>query len=161
MPFNPYDHNASYTDIPAAFIAESRRNLLASGGRIDHCLNQLTDDQIWWRPQPEMNAIGNLLLHLSGNIGQWLIAAIDNVPSSRNRPGEFAHRDHTPKAQLQAAFHQTLARAASSLDACTAAQLLERRRIQGNDTTLLTAIYHAVSHFEGHTQEIIAMTRQI
>jgi hypothetical protein len=161
MPFNPYDHNASYTDIPAAFLAESRRNLLAAAGRIDHCLAQLTDAEVWWRANPDMNAIGNLLLHLVGNVGQWIVAAVDNSPSGRDRPAEFAHRDPTPKADLQRRLRDAVGQAAAAIGRCTAATLLEPRRIQGNDTTVLTAIYHSVAHFEGHAQEIIAMTRQI
>src|SRR3954468_13538043 len=92
MPFNPYDHNAQYTDVMAGFLAESRRNLVAAHGRIEHCLGQLSDEQLWWRPRPEMNAIGNLLLHLSGNVGQWIVSAVENTTSSRNRPSEFAER---------------------------------------------------------------------
>ena len=86
MPLNPYDHNAHYTDLTQAFLAESRRNLLAAHARIEHCLAQLSDDQLWHRPRPEMNSLANLLLHLTGNVGQWIISAIDNTPSTRNRP---------------------------------------------------------------------------
>src|SRR2546423_808577 len=102
MPFNPYDHNARYTDVSQGFLEESRRNLLGGFMRIEHCLKQLTDEQIWWRPRPDMNAIGNLLLHLAGNVGQWIVSAVDNDAPSRNRPAEFAERGPIPKAELHA-----------------------------------------------------------
>jgi hypothetical protein len=162
MPLNVYDHNASYTDVTTAFLAESRRNLIASHTRIEHCLNQLTDDQLWSRPNPDMNAIANLLLHLSGNVGQWITSAIENTPPTRNRPAEFSEKGPIPKQALRDQLQQTITRALAAIDSIkTPDQLLAPRHVQGNDTTILTAIYHSVSHFEGHTQEIISMTRQL
>jgi hypothetical protein len=162
MPINVYDHNASYTDVSLGFVAESRRNLIASHVRIEHCIDQLTETEMWWRANPAMNSIANLLLHLSGNVGMWLINAIENGESTRNRPAEFAERGPIPKTELRKKLADTIARATAALDTLkTADQLLAPRRIQGNSTTVLTAIYHSVSHFEGHAQEIIAMTRQI
>ena len=162
MPFNPYDHNGQYPDVLSGFIAESRRNLTAAHGRIEHCLDQLSDEQVWWRPRPEMNAIGNLLLHLSGNVGQWIVSAVENAPSTRDRPSEFAERGPIAKAILRERLKRTVDHAAEAIGSVkTPEQLLSPRRIQGNDTNVLTAIYHSVSHFEGHAQEIISMTRQM
>jgi hypothetical protein len=162
MPINPYDHNARHTDVMTGFLFESRRNLIAAHARIEHCLSQLSDEQLWRRPQPEMNSIANLLLHLSGNAGQWIISAIENSPGTRNRPAEFAHRGPIPKQELQSQLKATVDHAAAAIDSVkTTEHLLSPRRIQGNDTNVLTAIYHSVSHFEGHAQEIIGMTRQM
>lgn len=162
MPINPYDHNAHHTDVMAGFLVESRRNLVAAHARIEHCLAQLSDEQLWQRPRPEMNSIANLLLHLNGNVGQWIISAIENSPSTRNRPSEFTERGPIPKAELQSKLAATVTRAADLITSITTAEaLLAPRRIQGNDTCVLTAIYHSVSHFEGHAQEIIGMTRQV
>ena len=162
MPINPYDHNARHTDVTAGFVAESRRNLIAAHSRIEHCLGQLSEEQVWWRPQPGMNAIGNLLLHLSGNVGQWIVSAVENTPTTRDRPSEFAERGPIAKAVLRGRLAETVARAAAVMEGIrTADALLAPRRIQGNDTCVLAAIYHSVSHFEGHAQEIIGMTRQM
>lgn len=162
MPVNPYDHNARHSQVHEGFVIESRRNLIAAHARIEHCLRQLTDEQLWWRPRPEMNAIGNLLLHLTGNVGQWIIASVENSDSGRNRPAEFAQRDPIAKSVLASHLTETVDRAAAAISSITTAEaLLAPRRIQGNDTCVLTAIYHSVSHFEGHAQEIISMTRQM
>jgi hypothetical protein len=32
----------------------------------------LPDDQLWWRPNNGSNSVGNLLLHLNGNLRQWI-----------------------------------------------------------------------------------------
>lgn len=150
------------TDISTAFLTESQSNLRASHARIKHCLNQLADADLWHRPTPQMNSIANLLLHLSGNIGQWLISAIHNTPDTRNRPAEFAARGPIPKADLQSQFEHTITQALAALNSIQdPAQLLEPRHIQGNDTTILAAIYRVVTHLQGHTQEIIAMTRTL
>src|SRR5947207_1860106 len=101
MAINPYDHSARHTDVMAGFLAESRRNLLAAHARIEHCVGQLTQDQIWQRPRPEMNAVGNLLLHLTGNVGQWIVAAVEGTESGRNRAAEFAERGPIAKEVLQ------------------------------------------------------------
>src|SRR5579884_451142 len=87
-----YDHSASYADVTAAFVAESRHNLMDSQTRLEHCLNQLTDEELWWRPTPEMNSIANLILHLCGNIGLWITSTVENTPSARNRSAEFTER---------------------------------------------------------------------
>jgi uncharacterized protein DUF1572 len=157
-----YDYNRTYTDVTQGFVAESTHVFRASLQRIEHCARQLSDEQLWWRPRPEMNSIANLMLHLSGNVGQWVVSSVANVPSTRNRPAEFAQRNPIPRDELLRTLQDAVQRTCSSIDSIkTSEQLLQPRRIQGNDTNLLTAIFHAASHFEGHTQEIISMTRQI
>ena len=157
-----YDLNASYSDVSLGFITESAKTLRGAAERIEHCLNQLSDEQIWWRPRPEMNAIGNLILHLCGNVGQWIISPIEQTPANRNRPAEFAHRDPIPRAALLERFRNTIHHATSAIGSLSAPQqLLEPRRVQGHDTCILAAIFHSVCHFEGHAQEIVSLTRQM
>ena len=157
-----YDYNRAYDDVTQGFVAEACHVFRASLERMEHCVSQLDDQQLWWRPRPEMNSIGNLMLHLSGNVGQWVVAAIADTPSNRNRPAEFAERGPISRDKLLASIRDAVSNACRSIETIkTSEQLLQRRRIQGNDTNLLTATFHAASHFEGHTQEIIAMTRQI
>ncbi|HEX5243900.1 MAG TPA: DUF1572 family protein [Tepidisphaeraceae bacterium] len=157
-----YDLNASYSDLSLGFATEAAKTLRGAAERIEHCINQLSDDQIWWRPRPEMNAIGNLILHLCGNVGQWIIAPIEQTAANRNRPAEFSHRDVIPRAALLERFRSTVNRAASAIETLSESkQMLERRRVQGHDTCILAAIFHSVCHFEGHAQEIVSRTRQM
>jgi hypothetical protein len=83
-----------------ALLDEARRQLDNSVARIKHCLDQLDDEQLWWRPKPDMNSIANLILHLCGNVGQWIIAGLSGAPDTRNRPQEFTERSGLPKAAL-------------------------------------------------------------
>src|SRR5258706_7851702 len=95
-----YDFNGVYDDVTTGFAAEAGKTLALCLARIEHGLSQLSDDQVWWRPRPEMNSIGNLLLHLAGNVGQWIVAPVENTPSTRNRPAEFAERGPIPRDHL-------------------------------------------------------------
>jgi uncharacterized damage-inducible protein DinB len=127
--------------------------------RIKHCLDQLNDEQLWWRPEPSMNSIGNLILHLCGNVRQWIVAGLGGAADVRNRPAEFAERGPMPKRELLRQLEATVADSKRVLTGLTAEQLLRIRRIQGWDVTGLTAIFDSVPHFRGHTQEIVHMTR--
>lgn len=127
--------------------------------KINHCCDQLTDEQVWWRPQEEMNAIGNLLLHLCGNLRQWIIAGVGNKEDTRDRPSEFSCRSQTSKIELLNDLRNTLNESKATLNDLTVESLLQQRRIQGFEITGLAAAFDSVSHLKGHTQEIIHMTR--
>jgi len=127
--------------------------------KIDHCLGQLSDEQVWWRPRDEMNSIGNLLLHLSGNVKQWIISGLGTAEDVRDRPAEFSQRGPIPKAEVLEQLARVVAEAKSVLAQRTAAQMLADRRIQGFEVTGWKAIFDCVPHFKGHTQEIICLTR--
>lgn len=140
-------------------ITEMRHTLSKGLHKIEHCASQLSDGQLWWRPRPEMNGIANLMLHLSGNIRQWVIAGVTQAKDTRNRPAEFNDRSNQAKAQVLATLKATVKEADDVLADLTAAKLIEPRRIQGFETTVLGAVLDAVPHFRGHVQEIIHMTR--
>jgi hypothetical protein len=157
-----YDLEASYTDVTNGFITDAAKTLLGSFARIEHCLKQVNDVELWWRPRPEMNAIGNLILHLCGNLEQWIVAPIANRPAVRDRPAEFAQREPIAKSELHARLSSAVGLSVEAIRSLSnEEQLLTPRRVQGHDTVVLAAIFHSVTHFEGHAQEIISMTRQI
>jgi len=143
----------------AAFIAAACTELDEAVSRIKHCLAQLSEDQVWWRPRPEMNAIGNLVLHVCGNLEQWIVSGLGGEPDRRNRPAEFAERGPIAKEVLQARVEACVARAQQVLRALPPPRLAARLRIQGFDVDGWGAIWHSLPHFRGHTQEIIHLTR--
>lgn len=127
--------------------------------KITHCLDQLSDEQVWWRPREEMNSIGNLLLHLTGNVRQWVISGLGTAADVRNRPAEFSQRGPIPKQELLEQLRQAVADAKSVIVQRTAADMLAVRRVQGWDVSGWKAVFDCVPHFKGHTQEIICLTR--
>lgn len=87
-------------ELAAAVGAAAAHALDSALERIKHCLGQLTDGQVWHRSQPGLNSIGNLTLHLCGNLRQWVVAGLGGAPDVRNRPAEFAERGPVPKDEL-------------------------------------------------------------
>ena len=141
------------------YIDEVRRRLATCHDRIIHCLNQLDDAQLWWRSRESMNSIANLVLHLSGNLEQWIVSGVGGAQDLRNRPLEFSDRTPIPKEQLRQRLSSTVSRADEVLAHVHDAKLLEPRRIQGFEETVLSAIFESLAHLNGHTQEIVYITR--
>ena len=127
--------------------------------KIRHCVQQLSEDQLWWRPTESMNSIANLILHLCGNVRQWVIAGVGGSPDRRNRPQEFSQRDRIPTSQLIDMLDQLAIEFRQSLQNMTADEFMRRRNIQSFDVSALQAVVDSVTHFRGHTQEIIHITR--
>lgn len=143
-----------------AFLDASTSQLEKSAETIEHCLNQLTETQLWWRPAPSLNSIGILIRHLCGNLRQWVIAGAGGTADTRNRPAEFADPEQPSKQELLTHLKDCVDEAVSVLNGLNSDDLLSQRRVQGFDTNVLSAIYDSTAHFQGHTQEIISLTRQ-
>ena len=146
-------------DLAAAVGAAAAQELGSARDRIRHCLSQLSDDQVWHRPRPGLNSIGNLILHLCGNLRQWIVAGIGEAADARDRAAEFAERGPIPKEELVRGLEAAVEEAERVLAGVDARQLGEVRRIQGFDVTGVAAIFDSVPHFRGHAQEIVHMTR--
>jgi hypothetical protein len=146
-------------ELAAAVGAAAAHELDSALERIKHCLGQLTDEHVWHRSLPGLNSIGNLILHLCGNLRQWIVTGLGTAPDVRNRPAEFAERGPVPKKALVRSLEAVVAEAKRVLAGVDAQQLAQPRRIQGFDVTGVAAIFDSVPHFRGHTQEIVHMTR--
>lgn len=147
-------------DVSAAFIAQARA-LLATDylPKIERCLERLTAEQIWWRPNDESNSIGNLLLHLSGNARQWIVSGLGGAADSRARQTEFDERSLIPCEELRNRLRDTLSEVDRVMADFQTPRLLELFQIQGSDVTALEAILHVVEHFSMHTGQIILLTK--
>ena len=131
-------------NIALAFLERSQQQVDQARSRIDHCLGQLQDEDIWWTPREGINSIGIIIQHLMGNLRQWALSGIGGEPDRRDRPSEFRIARQTPKGELQSAFSDLLERVKDVYSQVGNAELLEARRIQGFDTTALSAIYTAM-----------------
>ena len=151
-------HNSSEATVEAfgaALVAESKKRMLdESLPRIKKCLELLTDEEIWRRPNDETVSIGNLVLHLCGNLRQWIVSGLGGAEDQRDREAEFTERGTIPKAELAARLENTLREAAEAMDRVDAASLLETRRVQGQMETGLSILVHVVEHFSYHTGQI-------
>ena len=129
--------------------------------RVGHCVGQLSETQLWDRPRPEMNSVGNLMLHLAGNLRQWVVSGVGGAADHRDRQSEFDERGPIPRDELLARLDAAIAGVEATVRGVGAEELLRVRRIQGRDVDGLYAVWHAICHFRGHTQEIIHQTRAI
>ena len=151
---------ATVEQIAAAATSESAASLAAGLAKIEHCLAQLTDEQVWNRPADDMNSIGNLLLHLAGNVRQWIVSGAGDRPDTRDRPAEFAQRQVTPQGELLENLRAAVQEASDVLANIGSTALLEGVRVQGFEVSRMHAVVHSTTHFQGHVQEIICLTRQ-
>jgi uncharacterized damage-inducible protein DinB len=152
--------NAPMPGVAERFLEFSRTKLLDQyWPRMKRCVESLTDDQVWWRPNEASNSVGNLLLHLNGNVTQWLVASFNDREDLRDRPAEFASREGAPGRTLVATLDATMAAAASVLARLTEADLLRTCHIQGYTVTGLEAVYQVVEHFGLHYGQIVYITK--
>ena len=141
------------------FIRDSVAQLRKNVDRIENCVARLTEDQIWLRGHQSENAVGNLLLHLAGNVRQWIISGVGNTPDVRQRDGEFNATSGIPKAELTARLRATVEEAVPVIESLNPERLAAPVHIQNRDQTVLEAVYHVVEHFGEHTGQIMFATK--
>jgi uncharacterized damage-inducible protein DinB len=142
------------------FLEESRWYLSREYAvKIRLCLDALSDDDLWWRPTDRSNSVGNLLLHLAGNVRQWIVSGVGGAPDTRHRQAEFDERGPMPRAEVLRRFETAVTEADVVLRDLDAAALARSRLIQGRETNVFKAIYHVVEHFGGHTGQIMYLTK--
>ena len=119
----------------AALIEDLRKRVEHAAASITRCLQQLSQDDVWWRPHPSHNSVANvanLIHHVCGHLWQYVIAGVC------------------------VATAEEVDRCLSGLEP---GQLLESRHIEGADQTTLPALLSSVVHLRGHANQIRYITR--
>ncbi|MBI1372314.1 MAG: DUF1572 domain-containing protein [Phycisphaera sp.] len=151
--------------LAAELIVEIKRRMFdESQARVIRCVERLTDEQVWLRPNEHCNSVGNLVLHLCGNIRQWVLSGIADEPDHRTRDAEFAERGPIPTADLIKRFNDTLNAAAlviDMLDTSNPATLTVPRVVQGYDESVLSILIHVTEHLSYHTGQIAYITKML
>jgi uncharacterized damage-inducible protein DinB len=127
--------------------------------KIRLAVDALPEDALWWRANDQSNSVGNLLLHLTGNVRQWMVSGVGGAPDIRHRAAEFAAHNGPPRAELLANLNRTLDDVERVLHGLAPDALLEPRTIQGRDVTVLDAIFICVEHFSMHLGQIILLAK--
>jgi len=122
--------------------------------RIVKCLGELSDAEIWRRPNENLASVGNLILHLCGNMRQWIISGIGGAPDKRERWKEFDEKGPIPRAELIQRLKSTLDEVVTVLRNADHVKLTESRTVQGEVTTGVSVIMHVTEHFSYHTGQI-------
>lgn len=142
------------------FLTEARHSLEKHYlPRITRCLKLLSEEDLWWKSHSTSNSVGNLVLHLSGNVRQWIISGLGGAPDVRERDKEFRELGPIPRRVLAARLEKTVAEAGRVLGRLTARDLARERIIQGFRVTGFKAIFHVAEHFAYHAGQIILVTK--
>jgi uncharacterized damage-inducible protein DinB len=123
------------------------------------CLEQLSEEEIWWRPNSASNSAGNLVLHLCGNVRQWIISGLGGAKDTRKRDLEFSERGPIPRKALVTQLRQTVREASRILSRLSDESLTRNYEIQGFRVTGLDAAFRVAEHFGYHTGQIIYITK--
>ena len=151
------------SDLGAALLKECRRRLFdESLPRIRKCLAELTVEETWARPNEQTVSAGNLVLHLAGNVRQYVVATLGGVPDARERQKEFDEPGPLPAADLLGRLEKAMAEVSGVLDRIDPSTLLQTHRVQGFVESGLSILVHVVEHFSYHTGQIayIAKSRK-
>ena len=149
-------------NMSALFLEFSRRKLLEHyWARLRACVEPLSEEQVWWRPNQASNSIGNLILHLNGNVRQWLVDSFNGTADERDRPAEFAATSGLTAALLLEKLGATMTEAAAMLARLTEDELVAPYQIQGYHVTGLVAVYQVVEHFGLHYGQIAYIAKSL
>jgi uncharacterized damage-inducible protein DinB len=145
-----------------AFIDWALRKLNQSNERVQACAARLSDEQMWWRGGENENALGNLILHLCGNMNQWIGTGVAGKADTRDRDSEFDARTGPGRDVLMKTLADTVAATSDIIRTLPHARLTETMNpVQGYNVTKLEAIGHVVEHFGYHTGQVVYLTKAL
>ena len=157
----PYTDSQKIMSAESLFLESSVATLRQLCGRIEVCLGKLNEDQIWARGNENENAIGNLALHLAGNVRQWIISSLRDKPDHRDRDKEFDARGGFTAPELSGKLRQTVESALVVIAELTSEQLTQTYEIQKYRVSGVGVVLHVVEHFAEHTGQIIFATKML
>ena len=146
-------------DLSRALVTFATEKLADHSAQVKRCAALLTDAQLWYRPNESSNSVGNLLLHLRGNITQWILGGIGGRPFARDRAAEFARREPIARQELVGPLSEAVEEAGRIIQALDAAALVREYGIQQYRVTGLAAVLHVLEHFAFHTGQIVTTTK--
>jgi hypothetical protein len=127
--------------------------------RVERCVSELSEEEVWWRQHETNNSVGNLVLHLTGNLGQFVLAGIGGQDDKRNKEKEFSERTSIPKEALLRGLKEALTASDVTLSHLDVSRLLDKTTIQGRERRVFEAMAVVVEHFALHTGQIIYITK--
>ena len=147
--------------VGAAVIADARRRLVKGfPDQVRDCLERLDESQVWWRPQGESNAVGNLVLHVCGSSRHFLGHIVGGHAYRRDRKAEFAEHGPIPRPDLFRLVDDTVDETAAVLDALDPARLLELREVPREAPhTVLALVVRTSHHWAVHTGQVVYATK--
>jgi uncharacterized damage-inducible protein DinB len=147
--------------VESLFLRFSADKLKQFCDRIEVCVGKLSDEQIWARGGQNENAVGNLVLHLTGNIRQWIVTSLGDNPGQRDRDAEFNARGGVGAGQMISALRDVVESATQIISSLDTDRLTREYEIQNYRVSGVEVVYHVVEHFAEHTGQIIFATKML
>lgn len=149
------------TSISKEFIAQSVYRIDLSTQRIIKCLQEIDEEETWKSPNDNTNSIGNLILHLCGNIRQYIISALGGEGDTRIRDEEFSVKNHFSKAVLLNKLSTTASQANTIINNCNDRSLSKTYSVQGFELSGVGIIIHVTEHYSYHTGQIAFLVKEL
>ena len=146
-------------EITKEFIEQSIIRFDEYTEKVKKCLKELNEEEIWIRPNESSNSVGNLILHIHGNITQYIISSLGNYEDLRQRDREFNIRDGYNKAELMGMLTSLMSEIKTIISNLSVDDLFKVRSVQGFKLSGLGIIFHVVEHYSYHTGQIAFWTK--
>ncbi|MCP4975498.1 MAG: DUF1572 domain-containing protein [Maribacter sp.] len=143
------------------FVENALYRLDQSTRMIGVAFIQLEEQDIWKRPNEASNSMGNLILHLCGNITQYVISSLGETEDIRERDIEFDTRSGLNKADLLKKLEDTVNKAKDIIENATPKEWLKKREVQGFCFSGIGVVLHAVEHYSYHTGQVAFWVKQL
>jgi uncharacterized damage-inducible protein DinB len=127
--------------------------------QIGQCLAVVTDDDLWWRPDEQSNALGNIMLHLIGSNRLYIGYGVGARSVERDRAAEFTARSNPGRTAVVSAWNDTVAMMRDVLDGLDPTRLMERTERTGKSTTIASILLHASHHTAAHMGQVVWITK--
>ena len=147
------------SEVTEQLRTECLRRLAEGEERIVKCVGLLSDDQIWHRANSHVASVGNLVLHLCGNVGQWINATLGELPDIRIRDAEFEERGPVPRTELLDRLAKVMKLARQTIAELPSGGVTRIWNVQGFEETGTAILLHVVEHFSYHTGQITLHTK--
>lgn len=141
------------------FVSDIVDRLDENTNKLKTCLDELTEEDVWKRPNEHSNSVGNLLLHLSGNIRQWVISSLGDIEDKRERDKEFSTDGGYSKSEMAAKLFSTIDEAKKIIQNISEEEIFKKRKVQGYSYSGISIIIHITEHYSYHTGQIIFWTK--
>lgn len=149
-------------EIKEIISKEFEQRLLTEGvQRIKKCLSYLSDDEIWTMPNPNSNSIGNLIIHLEGNVRQYIISSVGGEKDTRNRAEEFENHGIRNTEEALIRLNNTVCKSVAIVKGVEPDEYKRHEEVQGFKMTVLSCIIHVIEHFSYHVGQITYYTKLI
>lgn len=163
--FRPYrwiNNNKNLENtVQSEFIRESVKRLRENTPKIGKCLDEMSDADVWQRPNPSCNSVGTIIVHLCGNITQYIISSLGGTEDRRERDKEFATRGGLTKTELFNKLNATVEQAVGIIENIQPGDMLTKKSVQGFDLSAIGIVIHVVEHYSYHTGQIIYWTKML